>query len=175
MDHGRGRHRKRRRGWVSRARWTVGAVLAAILNVSTPPPPTRPRPGKKSSTLRAETTSPAVLVPQEPEWARRYDRARREHTDRVRNLYEPQRTAKRLPTFGWCEDDQGGRGVRPYLAAHEQRHRAQQSPAVELRKHGRDQEATFSAATATQAPTTGEWDELAGLVWQWHAQQHPVA
>lgn len=175
MDHGRGRHRRRRRGWVSRVRWTVGAVLATILGVSTPPPPLRPRPVKKRPPLRAEATTTAPVRDEEPEWVRRYDQARREHAERARHLYEPQVTPKQLPRFGWCEDEQGGHAVRPYLVAHEQRGRAQRRERRTPQRHRHSQPPPNAPSQVSRAQEPGEWDDLAGLVRQWHAQQQPVA
>ena len=176
MDHGRGRHRRRRRGWVSRVRWTVGAVLEAVLGAQKPPPPLRPRPAKKTPPVRAVTSARPPVSTAEPEWVRRYDQARREHAQWARHLCEPQVTPKRLPRFGWCEDDAGGRAVRPYLVAHEQRvrsHRQPASPALQRHRHGPLPPNALSRVSQVEEPD--EWGELAGLVRQWHAQQQPVA
>ncbi|GAA1463164.1 hypothetical protein NE857_03420 [Nocardiopsis exhalans] len=176
MDHGRGRHRRRRRGWASRVRWTVGAVLEAVLGVQKPPPPLRPRPVKKTPPSRAVAAAPAPVLPAEPEWVSRYDQARREHADRARQLYAPRVTPTQLPRFGWCKDDAGGRAVRPYLVAHEQRargHRQPERPAPQRHRHSPPPSNSPARVNKVQQP--GEWDDLAVLVRQWHAQQQPVA
>lgn len=175
MDHGRGRHRKRRRGWVSRVRWTVGAALEAILGVQKPPPPLRPRPVKKKPPLRVAAPPTALVREEEPEWVRRYDRAHREHTERAQHLYEPQVTPKQLPRFGWCEDEAGGRSVRPYLVAHEQRHRVRQGAPQVPQNHQSSSPAPSLPTKTSEAPAPGEWDELAGLVRQWEALRQTVA
>ena len=175
MDHGRGRHRRRRRGWVSRVRWTVGAVLETVLGAQKPPPPLRSRPAKKTPPVRAVTTARPPVSTAEPEWVRRYDQARREHTQRARHLYEPQVTPKQLPRFGWCEDDAGGRAVRPYLVAHEQRGRVQLRERRTPQRHRHGPPPLKAPSQVSRAQEPGEWDDLAGLVRQWHAQQQPVA
>ncbi|GAA1112432.1 hypothetical protein GCM10009603_35450 [Nocardiopsis exhalans] len=175
MDHGRGRHRRRRRGWASRVRWTVGAVLEAVLGVQKPPPPLRPRPVKKAPPLRAVAAARTPVPSAEPEWVRRYDHARRDHAEWARRLYEPPVTPKQVPRFGWCEDDDGGRAVRPYLVAHEQRGRTRQ-PEPRAPHWPRQESPTPGAfSRVSQAQEPGEWDELAGLVRQWEALRQPVA
>lgn len=178
MDHvSRGRHRRRRRGWVSHVRWMLGALLAVIVGVKYSPPASRPRPAgkRKSAAGRAPTRTP-VVPPENPEWMRRYDVARREHSDRVRQLYTDTAASGRSPGSGWCVDDQGGRGVRPYLVAHERRKRARHhasgvSPASW--RDGPSPGTSTGAMGAAEAP--GEWGELATLVRRWHTLQQPVA
>ncbi|RKS08508.1 hypothetical protein DFP74_4216 [Nocardiopsis sp. Huas11] len=131
MSHGTGRHRRCRRGWVSRVRWAVGAVLATIIGVGFAPP-SRPAEleARKTSPQRKPPNTATTRPAPEPEWVRRYDEARRSHTDRAWSLFtegsnvtEPD-TPVELPEFGWCVDEDGVRAVRPYLVAHEQRQRS---------------------------------------------------
>lgn len=170
MDHARGRHRKRRRGWISRLRWMLGAVLSAIVGVSAPPS-SRSRPVKKGKPSGRGVPTP----PREPEWVRRYAQAHREHASRTQRLYAAPAAPPQIPRFGWCVDDQGGRGVRPYLVAHEQRrgnrrlaHRARQ-------QHQCGSPAPSLPTRVSQEPDPGEWEELAGLVRRWSALRQPVA
>lgn len=127
MANGTGRHRRRRSGWASRLRWTVGAMLCAIVGAtSAPRRPQRQDEKRPRPVPRAAPSAPAAEH-REPAWVRRYDQARREHADRARELYTERpavATVERLPKTGWCEDEAGGRAVRPYLVAHEQRQRA---------------------------------------------------
>lgn len=173
MNHGKGRHRRRRRGWASHMRWIVGAVLEAVLGVQKPPPSSRPRPVKKTSPVRAVAAARPQVPSAEAEWVSRYDQARRDHAEWMRYLYEPRVAPQQLTRSGWCEDDAGGRAVRPYLVAHEQRGRVRLYEHRTPQRHSLPLSNAHSQVSHVQEP--GEWADLAGLVRQWHAQQQPVA
>lgn len=187
MSHGTGRHRRHSRGWISRARWTVGAILTAVVGAQPSPQP-RPAPAaerrKRLDEARPTMTRTATSAPRkerEPEWVERFDRAQREHADRARASYADEggatvgpKAPSPLPEFGWCVDDDGVRGVRPYLVAHEQRRLAQRHRAVP-RAPRRGGCATDASSQPKVGEPCGEWDELAVLVRQWEALQQPVA
>lgn len=177
MSHGRGRHRRRRQGWASRARRAVGAALAAIVGAR-PAPPERPaEPGARKPSPRPEPLNPPTSRPTpEPEWVRRYDEARRTHTDRTWSLFTEVSKGTgpdalmEPPKPGWCVDEDGVRAVRPYLVAHEQRQRAGlRRAASPSASPGRPAPIVPAEAAAPGVP--GEWDELAGLIRQWDAQR----
>jgi hypothetical protein len=131
---------------------------------------------------RREPLNRATLSPRsEPEWVRGYDRARRTHTDRAWALFtEGSEEAVShdalagLPELGWCVDEDGVRAVRPYLVAHEQRQRAMRQQRVPRDSHQGEPVPRVPVQAAAPG-ASGEWDELAGLVRQWHAQRVPVA
>ncbi len=180
MSHGTGRHRRRRRGWVSSARWAVGAALAAIIGVGSEPPPSA-QPEVRKPPPRREPLNPGPSRSErEPEWTRHYNEARRTHTERTQALITEDReeaapdASIELPEFGWCVDDDGARAVRPYLVAHEYRQRDQRRRAAPHAPR-RVKPAPSVPARAAAPGTSGEWDELAGLIRQWEAQRVPVA
>ena len=174
MSHVTGRHRRRRRGWVSHTRWVVGAILAAIIGAA----PT-PRAALAGSVSFPQPPHPArnhaPLEP--PTWAQRYEQMRRAHSGRVRSLYlnDGEKGGAPLPgdasPIGWCVDDDGVRGVRPYLIQHEQRERCR----THSSKHALPQRSRVPdpAAAPRGSEEPDEWEELAGLVRQW-AQQRPA-
>lgn len=181
MSHATGRHRRRRQGWASRARWAVGAVLAAIVGVKPAPPQrTTPSPQRLPQPRPVASHPPGPPSCGEPGWVRRYDEARRVHADRSWALFTEGGGGARsgavveLPEFGWCVDDDGVAAVRPYLVAHEKRQRAnlrRSSPSADVQRTS----APYSCDQSTGSVIPGEWDELAGLIRQWHAQRTPVA
>ncbi|GAA1466833.1 hypothetical protein NE857_14955 [Nocardiopsis exhalans] len=121
MQKPTGRHRKPVRGWGQRVRWLFGAVLAAVLCSPLEVAPRRSidRPRgegrlvlERRATPKALTASSAVTrgrtvaelaaregEPQPEPGPVRVPRPRRPHPSEQ----------------GWCVDDDGVRGVRPYL------------------------------------------------------------
>ncbi|GHD36590.1 hypothetical protein GCM10007147_44040 [Nocardiopsis kunsanensis] len=71
--------------------------------------------------------------------------------------------------MGWCVDDDGVRGVRPYVFQHEQREWYRRHVSERALSSGhRAADATVVSRTREQP---GEWEELAGLVRQWAQQR----
>lgn len=174
MDHVTGRHRRRRRGWVNHTRWVVGAILAAIIGVTS-----TPRNTPAESVPARETPSP-VRVPESQHdsgWAQRYGQRKRAHFGRGRALRLDHGArvgppCPEVPTpLGWCVDDDGVRGVRPYVIQHEQQewHRRHASGRALTPK----QWVTGATAASHTREQPDEWEELAGLVRQW-VQQRPA-
>ncbi len=162
MSNVTGRHRRRRRGWVAHARWIVGGVLAALLGVASTP---RIILTEACESAREPRTTKVSAVSQEPAWVGRYERAQRLHASRARAHYleaERQSPPAWALKTGWCVDDDGVRGVRPYLVCHEQRAGNMSYSSERVIPPGKQM------AAAGPAPHGGsEWAELAGLVRQW--------
>ncbi|GAA1110409.1 hypothetical protein GCM10009642_55950 [Nocardiopsis metallicus] len=152
MEKPIGRHRKPLQGWRERLRWMLGSLLAAVLCSATPLRPQQRafRPPSERSRL-LETTSIETGA------ARRGAGEARTGEDPFALFKSVSEVAAwRMPRprephpsdRGWCVDDDGVRGVRPYLF---------HPPTVEealLRGEG------------SRSPE-GEFDELAGLVRTW--------
>jgi hypothetical protein len=152
-------------------------MLCAIVGARSAPRRPQPQEDNRPRPVpRAAPSTPAAEY-REPAWVRRYDQARRENADRARKLcteHPAVATVERLPKTGWREDQAGGRAVRPYLVAHEQRQRTSRGDL--LAPHtSREVTASLSRMKVEGARQTGEWDELTVLVRQWHALQQPVA
>ncbi len=124
MEKHSGRHRRRRQGWGEQVRWLLGAVLAALLCGPTD------RSTRPAAEDRRPMPSRSARPGCEPISARTAAKERG-HVPRPRSEKQPSATpvgvsaqrARALYTGprGWCEDDDGVRGVRPYLARHEDR------------------------------------------------------
>lgn len=156
MEKPTGRHRKPTRGWRARLRWLVGAVLAAVLCSSVE---TRHERGldldrdtgqrRETPTPRRSSTAPAgrgSSVPIAPARSTpglvRVPRPRQSH---------PSET-------GWCVDDDGVRGVRPYLF------RSEPARAPRCEKVAR---------SGVKKPV-GEFDDLAFTVRTWLSMQSAI-
>ena len=154
MEKPTGKHRKPVRGWGQRVRWLFGAVLAAVLcsplEVASRRSNGRPR-GKGQLALERRVTPKALTAhslvtrsrtvvelatrgsePKPEPGPVRVPRPRRPHPSEL----------------GWCVDDDGVRGVRPYLFHGAERTR----PGKEY-------------APVVQA--SGEFDDLAAAVRTW--------
>lgn len=133
MDKPTGRHRKPLRGWGKRTRWLLGAVLTAVLcsPIQVPRDRAGAGPGAVARPVLGGIAIPHAKPGPEP-------------------LPGPVPIPRpRLPhpsKQGWCVDDDGVRGVRPYLFAAPKRIRA-------------------SRHAIGEPP--GEFDDLAGLVRAW--------
>ena len=153
MEKPSGRHRKPVRGWAHQVRWLLGVVLAALLcsavdsrqvRQSLQPPRVDAlqgaRPALRNRTAAAGTDRPR---PRSAPLAARDDRP---VSDEPVLMPRP-----RLPhplEQGWCVDDDGVRGVRPYLF------------------HGTSKVGPRPPEPTAQAEP-GELDELASLVRTW--------
>lgn len=154
MEKPTGRHRKPVRGWGQRVRWLFGAVLAAVLcsplEVASRRKTDRPRNEGRSVLERRATpkaltaTSPVTRSRTVPELATREGEPKPEPGPvRVPRPRRPHPSEQ-----GWCVDDDGVRGVRPYLF-----HGAERS------RPGKGH------APVAQVP--GEFDDLASAVRTW--------
>lgn len=151
MEKLTGRHRKPLRGWRERLRWMLGSLLATVLCSAAPARPEqsafRPHP-ERSLLLEAPPTITAtgrgtgersagedllVLLKRTPE-------VREWRVPSPRDPYPSER--------GWCVDDDGVRGVRPYLFHDLERARADRT-----------------RTSVREAP--GEFDDLAAAVRTW--------
>jgi hypothetical protein len=146
-----GRHRKPVQGWAQQVRWLVGAVLAAVLcsNVSTRQEG-HPLPSRRTGSLECGRS-----LPRSRGAATQADRPRRESARCAASSGNPGSGPVKVPRprkphpseQGWCVDDDGVRGVRPYLFRESNEARRRERTA------------------AVGGP--GEFDELAGLVRTW--------
>ena len=176
MEKHSGRHRKRRQGWGEHLRWALGAVLAAVfcspttqssrpvaevrqpLSARRPAGGRAPDPGRAASQVRTQVPRPRDGAAHTGKHATA--------PARQRALYTGRR--------GWCEDDDGVRGVRLYLAVHEKnqhaRRRAKPVP-PEPRRGG-----SVSGCTGVGgAEPPLDMSDLAAVVRQWQALRQPVA
>ena len=176
MEKHSGRHRKRRQGWGAHLRWILGVVLAAVFCSPT-----------------GQSTRPAVEVRQ-PLSARRPDGGR--EPDRVRPVGQmraqvprprdgaahtgtrtagpPHRGELYKGRRGWCEDDDGVRGVRLYLAVHEKNQHARRRAKPVSPAPRREGSAPEGAETGGGGPPL-DMSDLAAVVRQWQALRQPVA
>ena len=171
-----GRHRKRRQGWGEHLRWILGAVLAAVFCSPT---------AQRARTV-AEVRQP--LSARRPDGGREPDLGRPAGQVRVQvprprageartgphTAGPPHRRALYTGRRGWCEDDDGVRGVRLYLAVHEKnqhaRRRAKPVPPAPRR------EGPVPGATGgSGAEPLLDMSDLAAVVRQWQALRQPVA
>ncbi|MEU5857222.1 hypothetical protein ABZ799_17990 [Nocardiopsis dassonvillei] len=152
MEKPSGRHRKPVRGWVQQVRWLFGAVLAALLcSAVDVRQERRPLPSPHRRALEQDRPSPRTRPVTTPA-----KRARPGDvpfgTPQTRPVPGPVRVPRpRRPhpsEQGWCVDDDGVRGVRPYLFHH--------SDGVPDRKE-----------RVAVASGPGEFDELAAAVRTW--------
>lgn len=75
---------------------------------------------------------------------------------------------------GWCEDDDGVRGVRLYLAVHEKnQHARRRTKTVPSAPRQEDSDPEPMGAGGGEAPL--DMSDLAAVVRQWQALRQPVA
>lgn len=152
MEKPIGRHRKPLQGWRERLRWMLGSLLAAVLCSATPV-----RPHQCAFQPRSERTRPLETTSVETGTAScgaGEARAGEDPSTLLKSV--PQAGAWRVPRprephpsgGGWCVDDDGVRGVRPYLF------------------HPPTVGETLLRGEGSRSPE-GEFDELAGLVRTW--------
>ncbi len=170
-----GRHRRRRQGWGEQVRWVLGVVLAALFcgptgpstrlaaEVRPPLPSRRVRGDREPVSVRAAVKERADVPRPRPG-----EEQPREAPVRV----PPQRTPYTGPR-GWCEDDEGVRGVRPYLARHEDRVVRAHNRGEVQGNRGRETAGGRGPATSPHSGSggggKGEFAELAHLVRRWQA------
>ncbi|GAA1080935.1 hypothetical protein [Nocardiopsis metallicus] len=154
MEKPTGRHRKPVRGWGQRVRWLFGAVLAAVLcsplEVATRRSIDRPR-GEGRAVLERRATPKALTASSAVTRSRTVaELAAREGEP------QPEPGPVRVPRprqphpseQGWCVDDDGVRGVRPYLFHDAER-------------------ARLSREHSSVVQASGEFDDLAAAVRTW--------
>jgi hypothetical protein len=170
-----GRHRRRRQGWGEQVRWVLGVVLAALFCGPTGPST------RSAAEARLPLRSRSARKDREPASVRAAVKGRtdvprpRPGEEQAREApvrVPPQRTPYTGPR-GWCEDDEGVRGVRLYLARHEDRVVRTHSRGGVQGNRGRETAGTrYPAASSPFAPGSGgkdEFAELAHLVRRWQA------
>lgn len=178
MEKHSGRHRRRRQGWGEQVRWILGAVLAALFCGPTGPSARpvvevrSPLPSRRARGARGDREPVAVRAAVEVH----VDVPRPRHGEEqpreapVRVL--PQQTPYTGPR-GWCEDDDGVCGVRPYLARHEDRVvRAHSRGGVQVNRGRETADGRGPETSPLSAPGgsgKGEFAELAHLVRRWQA------
>ncbi len=178
MEKHSGRHRRRRQGWGEQVRWVLGVVLAALFCGPTGPS-TRPsaevRPPLHSRSVRGawgdrEPVSVSAAVKERTDVPR--PRSGEEQPREAPVRVPPQRTPYTGPR-GWCEDDEGVRGVRPYLARHEDRVARTYAQGGAQANRGRETAGGRGPATSSPSGPGGggesEFAELAHLVRRWQA------
>lgn len=171
-----GRHRKRRQGWCEHLRWVLGAVLAAVFCSPTgqstrpagearqPLPVRRPAQGREPG-LGRTAGQVGVKVPR-PRTGEVYAGTHTAAPPHQRALYTGRR--------GWCEDDDGVRGVRLYLAVHEKnQHARRRAKAVPPASRQEVLAPVASGADGGEPPV--DMSDLAAVVRQWQALWQPVA
>lgn len=117
MEKHSGRHRKRRQGWAERLCWMLGALLALVFcsplgRGADPASPTmtKPLPPKGVGAGPAGIPEPSRQASDGPEVPRPRQSRSGGGTIAVPRPREP-----RPEERGWCVDDDGVRGVRPYV------------------------------------------------------------
>lgn len=121
MQKHTGRHRKPVRGWGERVRWLFGAVLAAVLCS-----PLEVAPRRSIDRLRGEgrlvlesraTPKALTATPSSVRSRTVAELATREGEPKPEPgpVRVPRPRRPRPSEQGWCVDDDGVRGVRPYL------------------------------------------------------------
>ncbi|USY22778.1 hypothetical protein NE857_14870 [Nocardiopsis exhalans] len=154
MQKPTGRHRKPVRGWGQRVRWLFGAVLAAVLcsplEVAPRRNADRPRGEgrlvlERRATPKALTASSAVTRGRTvAELAAREGEPKPE----LGPVRVPRPRRPHPSEQGWCVDDDGVRGVRPYLFHDAERSRP-------------------SKEHSSVVQASGEFDDLAAAVRTW--------
>ena len=154
MEKPTGRHRKPVRGWGQRVRWLFGAVLAAVLCSPLEVSPRRSidRPRNEGRSVLERRATPKALTASSP-----VTRSRTVPELAIREgESKPEPGPVRVPRprrphpleQGWCVDDDGVRGVRPYLFHDAERARPSKEHAPVLQ-------------------ASGEFDDLASAVRTW--------
>ena len=166
MEKHSGRHRKRRQGWGEQVRWVLGAVLAALFCGPTGPS-TRPvaevRPPLPSQRVRGDREPAPVRAAVKARG--NVPRPRLEGQPSAVPVWVPPQRAPYTGPRGWCEDDEGVRGVRPYLVRHEDRaFRAHKGGGAQVNRGGETVDGRGSATSPSPAPGGGAESELAELV-----------
>lgn len=122
MEKPSGRHRKPVRGWAQQVRWLFGAVLAALLcSAVDARQERRPLPSPRSSTREQMSPLPRVrnAVPEARGPRPGSAPAPAQPTRPISGPVRVPRPRRPHPSEqGWCVDDDGVRGVRPYLFHH---------------------------------------------------------
>ncbi len=176
MEKHSGRHRKRRQGWGEHLRWLLGAVLAAVFcgptGQSTRPvvEVRQPLPGRRSPqgrepVLDGTAGQVRVKVPQ-PRTGEPHKGTRAAGPPQQEGLYTGRR--------GWCEDDDGVRGVRLYLAVHEKNRHAQRRVKTVPPAPRQEVSAPVASGAGGGEPPV-DMSDLAAVVRQWQALRQPVA
>lgn len=153
MEKTSGRHRKPVRGWAQRVRWLLGAVLAALLcsSVDVRRQYRRPLPSPRRSALEFGKPVPGGRAAVADVGRPRPGQAAVVGSQRkpVPGLARVPRPHRPHPSEqGWCVDDDGVRGVRPYLFHHPGETPERKEPVVVVKG-------------------LGEFDELASAVRVW--------
>ena len=174
-----GRHRKRRQGWGEHLRWILGTVLASVFCSPTgqsprpvaevrQPLPARRLVGSRTPDRGRPASQVSVKVP----------RPRTGEVHAGTHVAGPPPHQRELYTGrrGWCEDDDGVRGVRLYLAVHEKNQHAQRRtktvPPVPRQK-GSAPGRAGAGGGGGEPPL--DMSDLAAVVRQWQALRQPVA
>ncbi|GAA1469242.1 hypothetical protein GCM10009603_64420 [Nocardiopsis exhalans] len=177
MEKHSGRHRKRRQGWGEHLRWVLGVALAAVfcsptgqstrpvVEVHQPLPARRPaqgrEPGPGRTACKMGVEVPRPQAGQAP--TSTYTAGPPPHQ---RELYTGRR--------GWCEDDDGVRGVRLYLAVHEKNQHARRRAKTVPPVHRRGGSVPGGTEAGGGEPPV-DMSDLAAVVRQWQALRQPVA
>ncbi|WP_152498546.1 hypothetical protein [Nocardiopsis prasina] len=154
MEKPTGRHRKPVRGWGQRVRWLFGAVLAAVLCSPLEVPPSRntDRPRHQGRLGLERRATPKALTASSPVTRSRTvaELATREGEPKPEPgpVRVPRPRRPHPSEQGWCVDDDGVRGVRPYLF-----HDAERS------RPGKEHSSVVQAS--------GEFNDLAAAVRTW--------
>lgn len=156
-------------------RWVLGVVLAALFCGPTGPSArsaadVRPPLPLRSARKDREPASVRAAAKERTDVPR--PRPGEEQPREAQVRVPPQRTPYTGPR-GWCEDDEGVRGVRPYLARHEDRVvRTSTREGVQANRGGEAAGGRGPEASLPSAPgggDGGEFAELAHLVRRWQA------
>lgn len=177
MEKHSGRHRKRRQGWGEHLRWVLGAVLVAVFCSPTgqstrpsgevrQPLPARRSPQGREPGLGGTAGKKGVKVL----------RPRAGQASTSTHVAGPPSHQRELYTGrrGWCEDDDGVRGVRLYLAVHEKNQHAQRR-AKTVPPAPRQEVLAPVASGADGGEPPVDMSDLAAVVRQWQALRQPVA
>ncbi|WP_152472827.1 hypothetical protein [Nocardiopsis alba] len=154
MEKPTGRHRKPVRGWGQRVRWLFGAVLAAVLcsPIEVPPRRNTDRPRHQGRLVLERRATPKALTASSPVTRSRTvaELATREGEPKPEPgpVRVPRPRRPHPSEQGWCVDDDGVRGVRPYLFHDTER-------------------ARLSKEHSSVMQASGEFDDLAAAVRTW--------
>src|SRR5699024_3681237 len=171
-----GRHRKRRQGWGEHLRWVLVAVLAAVFCSPTGQSPQpvaearQPLPARRlvggRAPDRGRTVSQVRMQVPRPRTGKVHAGTHTAAPPHQRALYTGRR--------GWCEDDDGVRGVRLYLAVHEKNQQARRRARAVPPAPRRGGSVPGGAEAGGGEPPL-DMSDLAAVVRQWQALRQPVA